>query len=297
MSVTLDDFLAAYWSFFKSNSRVSVVTITALFGVPRFLFVFWVPDFWTCAPRPISEYEAVQSKKAAVLLVLEGLVYTGGLSSLKILIVLETRLFTAGLPCHFPFGSFLNPAFILLSPIVSCLVASFFIWVAFSPVAVAAVVAFPQLVSTGKTIRVMGAPGWPLSAVDAAGDGVVTLPVLVESPLYFFGEFFDGGGDLGVVASELSDRLDQALNGVVFCRGRHSQGEKGLSKFFCHFFTNLLLHVLVSDDGVGCQAGFAGGELLQLLDVADQHKEVFLCWRPRVFNCGLFLPCEVLGVY
>ena len=111
------------------------------------------------------------------------------------------------------------------------------------------------------------------------------------------GEFFDGGGELGVVASELADRLDQALDGVVFCRGRHSQGVKGLYKFFRYLFANLLLRVLVGDDGVGCEAGFAGGELVQLLDVDDCRVELFLRWRPLAFNRGLFLPCEVLGVY
>ena len=51
----------------------------------------------------------------------------------------------------------------------------------FSTVTVAAVVAFPQLISTSKTIRVRGAPGWPFSAVDVAGVGVVASPVLAES--------------------------------------------------------------------------------------------------------------------
>ena len=161
MSGILNAFLAPSGSFFKSNSRGYVVTISDLFGVPRVLFVSWVSDFLTCAPRPIIEYEASESKKAVVLLVLGGLVQPGGSSSLKnkILIVLETRLFPASFPCHFPFGVFPNPAFIFLPPIVSCLVAYFFIRVAFSPVEFAAVVAFPQLVSTGKTICVKGAPG------------------------------------------------------------------------------------------------------------------------------------------
>ena len=57
------------------------------------------------------------------------------------------------------------------------------IGVAFSPVTVAAVVAFPQLISTSKKIRVRGAPGWPFSAVDVSGIGVVASPVLAESPL------------------------------------------------------------------------------------------------------------------
>ena len=121
---TLNAFLADYGNFFKSNSMVSVVTISALFGVPRVLFVSRVSDFLTCAPRPINEYEAAESKKAVVLVVFGGLVQPGGFSSLKILIVLETRLFTAGLPCHFPFGAFPNPAFALLPPIVLYLIAS-----------------------------------------------------------------------------------------------------------------------------------------------------------------------------
>ena len=124
MSGTLNAFLADSGSFFKSNSRVSVVTIEALFGVPRVLFVSWVFDFLTCAPHHISEYKAAESKKAVLLLVFGGFVQPDGSSSLKILIVLETRLFPAGLPCHFPFVAFPNPAFILLPPIVLCCVAS-----------------------------------------------------------------------------------------------------------------------------------------------------------------------------
>ena len=78
----------------------------------------------TCAPHPISEYEAVESKKAVVLVVFGGLIQPGGLSSLKIFIVLDTRLFPAGLPCYLPFGALPNPVFALLLPIVFCLVAS-----------------------------------------------------------------------------------------------------------------------------------------------------------------------------
>ena len=42
MSGTLNAFLAALGSFFNSNSRVSVVKIAALFGVPR---IFLSPVF------------------------------------------------------------------------------------------------------------------------------------------------------------------------------------------------------------------------------------------------------------
>ena len=63
VSGTLNAFLAASGSFFKSNSRVSIVTIAALFGVPRVSFVSWVSDILICAPRPISEYEAAESRK------------------------------------------------------------------------------------------------------------------------------------------------------------------------------------------------------------------------------------------
>ena len=68
--------------------------------------------------------------------------------------------------------------------------------VAFSPVTVAAVVAFPQLIPTSTTIRIKGTPGWPFAAIDFAGVGVVTLPVLANSPLYLVGELLDGGGEL-----------------------------------------------------------------------------------------------------
>ena len=115
---TLNAFLAASGSFFKSNSRVSVVTIVDLFGVPRVLFVSWVSAFLTCAM-------SAESKKAVVLLLFGGLVQPSGSSSLKIIIVLEARLLPAGLTYHFPFGAFPNPAFILLLTILSCRVASF----------------------------------------------------------------------------------------------------------------------------------------------------------------------------
>ena len=85
MSGTLNAFLAALGSFFNSNSRVSVVKIADLFGVPRILFVSRVYDILACAPCPISEYKAAESKKAAVLVVLGGLVQTSLLSSLRIL--------------------------------------------------------------------------------------------------------------------------------------------------------------------------------------------------------------------
>ena len=58
----------------------------------------------------------------------------------------------------------------------------------------------------------------------------------------------------------------------------------------------MLFRALVGDDGVGRETGLAGGELVQLLDVADRRTEIFLRWRPLVFRRGLFIPCEVLGV-
>ena len=124
MSGTLYDFLAALGSFFNINSRVSVNAIAAFFGVPRILFVSCVSDILTWAPLPISEYGASDSKKAVVLVLLGGLVPPVRSSSLRILKVLKTRLFTAGSPCHFPFGAFPKPAFAFLTPIVFCLVAS-----------------------------------------------------------------------------------------------------------------------------------------------------------------------------
>ena len=77
ISGTLNAFLAALGSFFNGNSRVSVVTIAALFGVPRILFVSCVSDILTCALRPMSEYDTAEYKKAVVLLVLGGLVQPG----------------------------------------------------------------------------------------------------------------------------------------------------------------------------------------------------------------------------
>ena len=125
MSGTLNAFLAALGVFFNSNSRVSVVMISALFGVPRILFVSCSSGILTCEPRTISEYDAAESKKAVVLVGLGGLVHPGCSSSLRILKVLKTRLFPTGAPCHLPFGALPKPAFAVLPPIVFCLVASF----------------------------------------------------------------------------------------------------------------------------------------------------------------------------
>ena len=123
MSGTLNAFLAAFGSFFNINSRVSVVKIAALFGVPRILFVSCSSDILTCAPLPMSEYDAAESNKTVVLVGLGGLVQPG--RSLRILKVLKTRLFPAGAPCHFPFGELSKPAFSVLPTIVFCLVSSF----------------------------------------------------------------------------------------------------------------------------------------------------------------------------
>ena len=125
MSGTLKDFLGALGCFFNINSRVSIVTIAALFGVPRILFVSCSSDILTCAPRPMSEYGAAESKKAVVLVGLGELVQPCSSSSLRILKVLRTILIPAGAPCHFPFGALSKPALAVLPPIVFCLVASF----------------------------------------------------------------------------------------------------------------------------------------------------------------------------
>ena len=87
--------------------------------------VFCCSCILMCAPRPIQEYDAAESKNAVVLVGLGGLVQPGCSLSLRILKVLKTRLLPAGAPCHFPFGAFLKPVFAVLPPIVFCLVASF----------------------------------------------------------------------------------------------------------------------------------------------------------------------------
>ena len=124
MYSTLKTFLAALGSVFNINSRVYVVTISALFGVPGILFFSCSSDILTCAPRPISEYDTDESMNAVVLLGLGGLVQPGRLSSLRILKLLKTRLFPAGASCHFPYGALPKPVFAVLPPIVFCLVAS-----------------------------------------------------------------------------------------------------------------------------------------------------------------------------
>ena len=57
-----------------------------------------------------------------------------------------------------------------------------------------------------------------------------------------------------------------------------------------------MLRALFSDAGVDCEAGLTGGELVQIIDVANRRAELFLRWRPLAFHRGLFLSCEVLGV-
>ena len=89
MSGTLKAFLASLGSFFNINSSVSVVTIVALVGVPRILFVSCSSDILKCAPRTIREYDAAESKNAVVLVGLGGLVQPGCSLSLRILKVLK----------------------------------------------------------------------------------------------------------------------------------------------------------------------------------------------------------------
>ena len=125
MSGTLKYFLADLEGFFNINSRVFVVAIAALFGVPKILFVSCSSDILTCAPRPISEYDAAESKNAVVLVGLGGLVHPVLSSSLRILKVLKTRFFPAGATYHLPFGALPKPVLPVLPPIVFCLVASF----------------------------------------------------------------------------------------------------------------------------------------------------------------------------
>ena len=98
------------------------------------------------------------------------------------------------------------------------------IGVSFSIVTSAAVVTFSQFLATGETICVRGAPVWPFSA--ATGAIVFAPPVLALSPLRLVDELLDGGDERRVGVGELTDRLDQALYGVVFCCGRHGQGVK-----------------------------------------------------------------------
>ena len=80
---------------------------------------------------------------------------------------------------------------------------------------------FYKFVATGETICARDAPVWPFSAV--TGVGVFAPTVLALSPLQLVGELLDGGGEIRVSAGELADCLDQALYGLVFFRGRHSQ--------------------------------------------------------------------------
>ena len=161
--------------------------------------------------------------------------------------------------------------------------------VSFSIGASADVVTFSQFVATGETICVRGAPVRPFSA--ATGTVVFAPPVIALSPLQLVGELLDGGGERLVGVGELTDCLYQALYGVVFSPWSPWPGCQMTLPVFCDFFTHLLLGALVSDFGVFCEAGLAGCELAQLLDVADRCAEIFLGWRPLAFCCGLLLPC------
>ena len=64
---------------------------------------------------------------------------------------------------------------------------------------------------------------WPYAVT---GVGVFAPPVLALSPLQLVDELLDGGNELRVSAGEIADCLDQPLYGVIFCRGRQSQGVK-----------------------------------------------------------------------
>ena len=84
---------------------------------------------------------------------------------------------------------------------------------------------FSQFVATGETICVRGAPVWPFSFA-ATGAVVFAPPVLSLIPIQLVGKLLDGGSDRRDGIGELTDCLDQALYGVVFCCGRHGQGVK-----------------------------------------------------------------------
>ena len=109
--------------------------------------------------------------------------------------------------------------------------------------------AFPKFLATGKTLCVRGAPVWPFFAF--IGIGVVALPVLALSPLQLVGELLDGGGELRVVAGELADYLDQALDGVVFdvaAIARVSNDSPSFSAISSRTFFSVLLLAMAAFD-------------------------------------------------
>ena len=73
MSGTRNARLAAEGSFWRSSSSVSVVTMDALFGVPRVLLDSWASARLHCASLPRREMEAAESSRSVVLFGLGGL--------------------------------------------------------------------------------------------------------------------------------------------------------------------------------------------------------------------------------
>ena len=80
---------------------------------------------------------------------------------------------------------------------------------------------------------------------------------------------------------------------VSFLPCRHFQGVDRLSNFFCHLFVHLFLSVLVGDGGVGCKAGLASGELVQLPEVAESPRGNTSLLAP---SCGLPRPSSSMQV-
>ena len=64
-------------NFWRSSSSVSVVTMDALFGVPRVLLDSWTSARLHCASWPRREMDAAESSKAVVLFGLCGLEQPG----------------------------------------------------------------------------------------------------------------------------------------------------------------------------------------------------------------------------
>ena len=100
----------------------------------------------------------------------------------------------------------------------------------FSIFASADVVASSQFVAKGETVCVRVASTGPssVSATGAAATGAVVFvpPALALGPLQLVDELLDCGCERRVGGGYLADGLEQALNGVVFCRGLHGQGVK-----------------------------------------------------------------------
>ena len=116
------------WYFFNNNSRVSVVNIFCLLGVPNVLLGSCTSDILHAALRTSRERDTAESRKVVLLFTLVGLVQPGEFFSWHVFNILFTMFVSpVGLPYHFPLGFSPYPVFAVIPPIVFWRIA-YFLW-------------------------------------------------------------------------------------------------------------------------------------------------------------------------